>query len=192
MHYLDYNEQIQHRTGDFPMAYYFVDDKHPRYHMTMHWHRETEIIRILSGSLRLYIDNAEILAQAGDLMMIGEGVIHGGDPENCVYECLVFDPNPILMYVEACKRAMTPILNRNIFILRHVFGDDPGFGEAMRRLYGSGESGIAGAELKVMGALHEFFGLLQDKMDALSVTFAEETISIYTPKDIELGYDEEE
>ena len=24
MHYLDYNEQIQHRTGDFPLAYYPV------------------------------------------------------------------------------------------------------------------------------------------------------------------------
>ena len=26
MHYLDYHEQIQHRTGDFPLAYYPVDE----------------------------------------------------------------------------------------------------------------------------------------------------------------------
>ena len=127
MHYLDYNEQIQHCTGDFPMAYYFVDERHPRYHMPMHWHRETEILRIRSGALRLYIDDREICARAGDLLIIGEGAIHGGDPETCVYECLVFDPKPVLMYVEACKRAVGPALNRNIFIWREVFVEEEAF-----------------------------------------------------------------
>ena len=30
MHYLNYHEQIQHRTGDFPLAYYPVDEDYPR------------------------------------------------------------------------------------------------------------------------------------------------------------------
>lgn len=167
MHYLDYNEQIQHKTGDFPMAYYFVDEKHPRYHMTMHWHRETEIIRIISGTLRLYIDNAEITAQAGDLMMIGEGVIHGGDPENCVYECLVFDPNPILMYVEACKRGLKSVLGHNLFLKSDVIQGDAAFADAIKRLCHYAASGIIGNELSLMGALYEFFGImLEHRYDA--------------------------
>lgn len=169
MHYLDYNEQIQHCTGDFPVAYYFVDERHPRYRMPMHWHRETEILRICSGEMRLYIDDREITARTGDMLVIGEGVIHGGDPENCVYECIVFDPKPILMYVEACKRAMNPILNRNIFIRRDVFRGDADFADALEKLYGCGKAGISGIELKVMGALHEFFGMLVERMDAAGV-----------------------
>ena len=165
MHYLDYNEQIQHRTGDFPMAYYFVDERHPRYHMPMHWHRETEILRIRSGSLRLYIDDREILAQAGDLLVIGEGVIHGGDPEACVYECIVFDPKPVLMYVEACKRAVAPVLNRNIFIRSDVFRTDGAFEATLNRLYKCGEDGITGIELKIMGELFAFFARLSEYMD---------------------------
>ena len=55
MHYLDYNEQIQHRTGDYPLAWYPVDIHHERYRMPMHWHRETELIRVDSGRLSLYI-----------------------------------------------------------------------------------------------------------------------------------------
>ena len=39
MHYLDYHEQIPHRTGDFPLDYYYVDENFPRYRMTMHWHK---------------------------------------------------------------------------------------------------------------------------------------------------------
>jgi len=165
VHYLDYNEQIQHCTGDFPMAYYFVDERHPRYHMPMHWHREMEILRIRSGSLRLYIDDREICAEAGDVLIIGEGVIHGGDPEACVYECLVFDPKPVLMYVEACKRAVSPLLNRNIFIRRQTLGNDEVFRAAVDRLCRYGEKGIVGFEMKVMGALFEFTAALLDRMD---------------------------
>ena len=85
MHYLDYNEQIQHRTGDFPLAWYAVDVHHERYRMPMHWHRETELIRVDSGRLSLYIDDREAVAEPGDLMLIAGGVVHGGDPEDCVY-----------------------------------------------------------------------------------------------------------
>lgn len=163
MHYLDYNEQIQHRTGDFPMAYYFVDERHPRYRMPMHWHRETEILHIRSGALRLYIDDREFCARAGDVLIIGEGTIHGGEPENCVYECLVFDPKPLLMYAEACKRTVTPLLNRNIFINSQAIGADTEFAEALRKLCTYGEKGIAGLEMKIMGALYEFWGLLSEQ-----------------------------
>ena len=67
MHYLDYSEKIQHGTPDFPLAYYYVDEKHPRYHMPMHWHREVELLRVLRGRLRLYADNAVLTVEAGAL-----------------------------------------------------------------------------------------------------------------------------
>ena len=35
MHYLDYNEKQAHGTADFPLAYYYVDEHHPRYHMPL-------------------------------------------------------------------------------------------------------------------------------------------------------------
>lgn len=165
MHYLDYNEQIQHRTGDFPLAFYYVDEHHPRYHMPMHWHRETEIMRISSGAIRLYIDNREIVARAGDLLIIGEGVIHGGEPENCVYECLVFDPKPILMFVEACKREIKPLLSRNIFLPGDTMQKNDEFSEAVTRLYHRAEKGVAGSEIHMMGALYDFFGLLAERRD---------------------------
>lgn len=169
MHYLNYNEQIQHRTGDFPMAYYFVDESHPRYRMPMHWHRETEILRVRSGELRLYIDEREICALAGDVLIIGEGAVHGGDPENCVYECVVFDAKSILMHVEACKRLINPMLNRNIFINASIFKGDVDLVTALDALYRCGDAGIAGAEVKAMGALFAFYGRLADCMDSAEI-----------------------
>ena len=98
MHYLDYNEKIEHGTPDFPIAFYHVDEHHSRYNMPFHWHKEMELIQVQSGFLRLYLDDREILAQTGDVILIEEGVIHGGIPEHCVYECAVFDLKATLMH----------------------------------------------------------------------------------------------
>ena len=96
MHYLDYNEKKQHGTLDFPIEYYHVDKHHPRYNMPFHCHKELEIIRILEGILYLKLDDEEFEAKAGDIIFINEGVIHGGLPHNCIYECIVFE----MYYVE--------------------------------------------------------------------------------------------
>lgn len=91
MHSLLYNERKQHGTSDFPMAYYFVSEEHPRYTMPFHWHREWEIIRVLSGSFLLSINGREYEAAAGDVFLLPEGALHGGTPRQSEYECLNFD-----------------------------------------------------------------------------------------------------
>lgn len=84
-------EAKRHGTADFPVAYYRIDEKHPQYVMPLHRHREPELLRVLRGKLRLYINNIEYLAQAGDLFFIGSGDLHRAEPESCLYECVVFD-----------------------------------------------------------------------------------------------------
>ena len=162
MHYLERNEQIQHRTGDFPLAYYPVDIHHERYRMPMHWHREMEIIRILEGKLQLYIGDRELDARAGDLVLIGEGVVHGGEPEDCVYECIVFDQG-MLMHEDACKRSMKQAVNRSLFLRREAIEAEPALAGAVERLYGSAAEGVAGNELNVLGAMFGLFGALVEK-----------------------------
>jgi hypothetical protein len=116
MHYFEYNEDIQHRTGELPLAYYDVDEHHPRYHMRMHWHRETELLRMRRGTLQLYADNALLEVHQGDLVVLGEGALHGGDAQDGEYECIVLDPYALLMPIEPCKQAMKRILGRTIHL----------------------------------------------------------------------------
>ena len=157
MHYLDYNEKIQHRTGDFPLAYYPVDERHERYRMPMHWHRETELIRIRRGRLALYIDDREIVAEAGDLVLIAEGVIHGGEPMDCEYDCVVFDAG-LLLGLDACARSLRGVMNHSIFLRRQAIDGDDDLRDAIRRLYGRCDAGVAENALGVTGALYELFG----------------------------------
>lgn len=159
MHYLDYNEQIQHRTGDYPLAWYPVDIHHERYRMPMHWHRETELIRVDSGRLSLYIDDREVVAEPGDLMLIAGGVVHGGDPEDCVYECAVFDGG-LLLGQDACARRLRGVLNHSIFLKRGSIEADEGLYQAVDALFGRCRAGVDENVLEITGGLYRLFGAL--------------------------------
>ena len=126
MHYLDYNEKINHGTPDFPMAFYHVDERHPRYNMPFHWHKEMELIRILEGSITISLDSVFLTAHAGDLILIEEGVIHGGTPEHCIYECAVFDAG-LLAHTDACKRYVRLMTRHQIQLYHYFQADEPRF-----------------------------------------------------------------
>lgn len=91
MKYLASHENTSRGTSEFPIELYYVDKNHPRYEMPFHWHMEYELIRILSGSISLSVDGYAQVLTKGDTAVISSGAVHGGIPEDCVYECLVFD-----------------------------------------------------------------------------------------------------
>lgn len=91
MAYYKYKESISHKTNDFPIAYYSVDKMHPRYEMMYHWHPEYELIYINKGNLVLNLDKQKFALKRGDFALIPSGVMHSGKPDNCLYECVVFN-----------------------------------------------------------------------------------------------------
>lgn len=171
MHYLDYNEKTNHGSLDFPIAFYRVDERHPRYHMPFHWHKEMELIRIRSGSLRLFLDSKEIFAEEGSLILIDEGVLHGGEPDHCVYDCVVFDPS-LLSHTDACKHYLRLISRHQVQLYNsfHALSSEEAHSparsvrralfQAADRLCMAVRYPHAGSELLTLGALYEFFGLL--------------------------------
>ena len=108
MHAFTHLDRTQHGTREFPVEYYYVDNKHPRYQMPFHWHNEWEILRILDGTLKISLDDEQYSLQKGDSLLIRGGVLHGGEPENCIYECLVFDLYGIFRTMEMVKPYLRP------------------------------------------------------------------------------------
>lgn len=172
MHYLDYNEKKQHGTMDFPIEYYHVDEHHPRYNMPFHCHKELEIIRILEGILYLKLDDEEFEAQAGDIIFINEGVIHGGLPHNCIYECIVFDIQRLLMHTDTCRFYIRLITKHQIIVQNHFTKNSHSLHRIINHLFISMQHSEPGSELITMGTLFELFGIIyqkklyQDKIDA--------------------------
>ena len=84
----DYEENEQRGSGLYPIQYYYVDEKHPRYVMRLHWHREFELVKVIKGTLTLYLNNEKHTAAAGDVVFIASGTLHRAEPTDCIYECV--------------------------------------------------------------------------------------------------------
>lgn len=91
MKYSELIEKKRHGTPYFPVEHYYIDRDHPRYIMAAHWHKECEIIKVVSGRLTIYLNSTKYELFAGDCLFVEGGCLKRGYPDNCVYECLVFD-----------------------------------------------------------------------------------------------------
>ena len=119
MKYINYREEKKHGTFDFPMEFYHVGPTHPRYEMSYHWHIEYEIIRILKGEFLMTISEEEFLAREGEIIFVKGGLLHGGIPKNCLYECIVFNLDSLMTSSLAGERLLKKIRSDSILILNH-------------------------------------------------------------------------
>ena len=92
----EYIEKKRHGSPDFPIEYDYLNDKHPRYIMNAHWHKEFEIIRVLKGSIKVYLNSIEYQLESGDILLVESQYLHRAEPNDCIYECIVFDLNMLL------------------------------------------------------------------------------------------------
>lgn len=111
MNYSELHEDKKRGTFDFPIELYYVDENAPRYQMPLHWHLEYELILVLEGSFTLSLDGHSFEMQAGDSAWIADGVIHGGIPHHCVYECVVFDLGTLLHDTPVCAKSAAEFLS---------------------------------------------------------------------------------
>ena len=113
MRYSEYVEKRDRGYQGFPIQYYHIERNHPRYIMETHWHNELEIIRILSGSLELFINNEKHTLCEGEIIFVGCGCLHRGIPHDCIYECVVFDVNMLCRQSsDAAEKFILPIAKK--------------------------------------------------------------------------------
>lgn len=114
MRFLRYHENKQRGSLDFPLDYHYIDGAHSRYEMPYHWHEEVEILHVLSGEFHISIDGDGYDLQPDDVVFLAPGQLHSGHPEDCVYECVVFDMRLLLKSNEHCRRYVNEILGSQL------------------------------------------------------------------------------
>lgn len=163
MHYLNYEENRIHGSDAFPLEYYAVDARHPRYTMPHHWHSEAELLYIRRGSFCLSLEGTEKLLQPGELCYIPGGALHGGEPRNCDYECIDFNPAALLGQTHAARHCLKQIENQDTQIW-NVFGrEQPEILQCVQRLFAAARQKEDGWEMLVLAGLHCFYGTVAEK-----------------------------
>ncbi|MCI5592584.1 MAG: helix-turn-helix domain-containing protein [Ruminococcus sp.] len=159
MKYLDYRENVEHGTFDFPIAHYKLDPHHPKYEMMHHWHPECEIIRVNKGKLTLTLGSKETVAKQGDIVYITDGVTHSGHPsDGCEYECLVFDARGVTSGSKVNIRQMENVLKHKRIINSIMSTSDSELKTIISSLFDAMSLMYPGYEFTVTGALMQFYG----------------------------------
>lgn len=157
MKYSEYLENSIHGTKEFPYAYYFVNNISPKYNMVYHWHNEYELIFVVKGSLDLFVDGETATVEEGGCALISGGSLHAGTPHDCIYECVVFDVNPLLKVNPLCLRDMQPIINQTLKI-SPFFLNVPPIKNAAENIFASLRNQEKGYQFVIPGELLKIFG----------------------------------
>lgn len=158
MKYLDYKEKKQHGTFDFPIAYYHENPMTPRYHMTYHWHPDCELVYIKKGHFSMTLDDNTHTFKSGDVVFISGGMLHGGTPFDCTYDCIVFNLEMMLKNNTSTSKIISDINHKKIVINTLLSSSDNNITEIASKLCDSLSARSYGYELEVQGFLYILFG----------------------------------
>ena len=163
MHYLNYEERRKHGTDTFPLEFYAVDEMHPRYSMPFHWHNETELLYVVKGEFRIFLDQNEFRLYQGDLCYIPSGTMHGGEGINCVYECIYFDAIKFMQEPPLVRRYMS-ILENKSYRIQNLFNEEQrDILKCAARMFSAARNQEEGWEMLVLAGLFDFFGTVVQK-----------------------------
>ncbi|MDR3598370.1 AraC family transcriptional regulator [Clostridium sp.] len=160
MRYSDYNEIKQRGTFNFPIEFHYVDNMHPRYMMSYHWHVEYEIILVLKGTLIIYLNQKEIIAKEGDIVFIADGILHSAIPNECIYECIVFNMNMLLKENFFGTKYIQKIIDHTIIINDYFPISNLRLNTVLFTLFETLKEKENGYELMTLGTLYRFLGLV--------------------------------
>ena len=165
MKYLDYKEQRQQGTFNFPIAFYHEVPHSPRYYMPYHWHRHYEIIRIISGAFHLTLNNDTRIYHEGDVIFITDGTLHGGNPQDhtCVYDCIVFDLQILLQDNHTCSKNIHDIMDHKITIHNLLSERSPAVLPIVDNLTLALSGKKTGYEFMTQGYLYQLIGTILEE-----------------------------
>lgn len=163
MKYLEFYEKKQHGSLEFPIQFYPIDRNHSQYEMPPHWHKEFEIVRVLSGKFRLFLNNVEYILSQGDIALVSCGTLHRGEPQDCIYECIVFDLGMLRRHQkDIISPYVLPIMNETLTANGLIHPDNSMLYSSISALFTAMREQVNCYELSVYSLLFRIFALLYE------------------------------
>lgn len=138
------------------MQLYCLTTEHPRYEMDTHWHDSLELIRVVSGTLEIRLDDRNYVAKSGDIYLSNIETMHGARPNNCEYECIVFD---VLFFSNSnyfIKNFINDLLIKNIVLSEKIELNSTK--KILNELFFTLKEKAHGYQFSAMGLMQQFFG----------------------------------
>ena len=167
MRYIGYHENKSRGTFGFPIQLYYVDSSHPQYEMPFHWHMECELILVLGGKFHLSINGVSHTLEKGQSVFIPSEFIHGGTPENCTYECVVFDMESFLSQSPKCIEKYNNALDSGV-ISEMIFEPNSAAGAMVDSLFENMEKESVAYTFTTTGLLWQLIGYIIEQKSQIA------------------------
>ena len=139
--------------------------------MQHHWHTEFELIQIIEGSFKLILDNKSLMCSAGDVIFIPGGSLHGGTPDDCVYDCVVFDLK-MLSRSGSSPKFIAELLDQKYIVNTIISHGKDRISDTVGALCLALSERQDGYEFMAYGYFYQLFGLIIEQKLYESVSFA--------------------
>ncbi len=183
MPYLEYQKKISFENISFPFSYFDIDHAHKDYSSSPHWHDEYELIRVKKGKLGITVNNSFFQLKKGDAVIISNGFLHSLTPDECCYECVIFDLEHYLRNHPDTQGEIKSFLNQQKRIKPTFTTDEREFQDIFNIIFLSLQDKQPGYTLITEGALWQLLGLVIKKKAYFVLS---ETNMTYTKKIKEL------
>lgn len=127
-------EDRAHGSRSFRCAFYTVDPSDTRFHASLHWHEELEIIYFKKGTFILEINLEQYTIQEECLFFVNSGELHRiVCDEPCQESAVVFSPY-LLNFVTsdtAQSEVLLPLAKQNLLLPRCIPAAHPAFSDVL-------------------------------------------------------------
>ena len=161
-------ENPNYGKSNFPARLY-INYNTDRHNFTPNWHNEIEIIYIVDGEEKIYIENECIIARPGDIVIINRGRIHTITGEDFIHHCLIPSDH---IFDNMCD-----IMTRNsdIYLQSHI--QDPLLSELFLKIIDEHESGKKYSSLFEIVSVQQFLLYLFENYEVDYISNSEQNKS---------------
>lgn len=123
-------EAAIHGSKEYPVAVYDLQNIGPSFHVSLHWHKELEIIYVYEGPLYVTIDKQDYIGKKGDIFIVNPKEIHKMHvQDNYVrYGTLLFSPKSLLFHEtdEITRKYLQPLCIGDVIFHRTIDHEELG------------------------------------------------------------------
>lgn len=126
--------------------------------MPYHWHEEVELLHVIRGRFRLNLGGKAYLLGQGDTAYIASGLLHGGTPEACEYECVVLDLRLLMRSDDLGRRHIGDLMDGHVAVAPLLGAESDLARQTLLPMFDALRSRCDGYTLIALGCLYRFAG----------------------------------
>ena len=94
---------------------------------TAGYHRRSAVsfYLVTDGCVHILLQGREITVRENEGAFVNSGVLHSGIPQDCIYQCIVFDMNTFLKNNPVCGEYIQKILHQETMLFPHFSDEHP-------------------------------------------------------------------